>query len=64
MISAAFVRGQRTERIAVQVERVRDEVGEKLEEMASQLGQLGDQALRRVAREMTALRERLRRMQH
>jgi len=62
-LGAAFAKGQRGEWVAVQIERVREEASEKLGELSAQLGQLGDQALARIGREIESLRERLRRTQ-
>jgi CBS domain-containing protein len=63
-LATAFARGRRDEWIAARVDRVRAEVSTKLGELAGQLGQIGDQALQRVADEVSALRERLGRSQH
>jgi CBS domain-containing protein len=63
-LGAALARGRRGEQLARSIESVREQAGARLDEVASQLGQIGDQALARIGNELEALRERLCRMQN
>jgi CBS domain-containing protein len=60
-LGGTFARRQRSERVTAPFERARDEVADRLGELAAQLAQRGDQALARIGREIESLRERLHR---